>query len=86
MKHLTKFYVVDSLTESVIGSFDAISVDVAKKIVDETYKTNDKLKMVKDNIVLYYSPCVFDVCETYDEIKDCCTDSKWQVVEVLKNE
>ena len=56
MKKVFKYYVVDSLTESVVGSFFALNGDVAIKVLAESYKNNDKLKQIAESLKLVYYP------------------------------
>jgi len=87
MKHLSNFYVVDSLTESVVGSFKAINFDMAKKILDESYKKSDKLQQIGDSLKLYRDDCVIDVAyETYDEVLEHCVPAHWTLVTLEDNE
>lgn len=70
MKTIFKFYVVDSIAESIIGSFEAVSLDMAKMIMKKSILDNEKLKDSVDQFVLYKDPFGINVCETFNEVKD----------------
>ena len=85
MKKVFKYYVVDSLTESVVGSFFALNKDVANKILIESYKKNDKLQQIGDSLKLVYDTNCYTELETYQEVMDVCLDTKWIPVEIPSN-
>ena len=80
MKKFSRYYLVDTLTESIIGSFNAISSDMARKIVEETYNSNEKLNIGKESHRLMRSLIIDEAPETYDEVMSVCVDAKWQPV------
>ena len=85
MKKVFKYYVVDSLTESVVGSFFALNGDVAIKVIAESYNNNDKLKQIAESLKLVYYPNCYTELETFDEVMDVCIDVKWTPIEMPSN-
>lgn len=77
MKQLYKYYVCDSLTESIIGSFYALNDKVAEKVVEETINSNEKVKMVGESLVVRRSPTFVCEYETYNEVVEYCNIDFW---------
>jgi len=82
MKKMFTYFVIDTLTESVVGNFSAINSDVAKKILDSTFKSNEKLQFSRDSLKLVYIPDAILMPETFDEVIEASIDAKWIPVEV----
>lgn len=83
MKSLKKYYVVDSVAQTIVGAFDAVSLDMAKLMFRKGILENDKLKDSVDQYAVYCDGNSFDVYETFDEVLDRCImfDSHdWSVV------
>ena len=81
MKKVCKYYVLDSLTESVVGSFFALNDDVAKKVVIESVKSNEKLKQLGDSLkVIKDLTYVFEY-ETYDEVMNIPDCGRYEIKE-----
>lgn len=85
MKKVFKYYVVDTLTESVVGSFFALNKDVADKILTESYKKNNKLQQVGDSLKLVYDSNCYTELETYEEVMAVCLSTNWVPVEIPSN-
>jgi len=80
MKQLYKYYVCDSLTESIVGSFYALNKKIAQKVVDETIKSNDKVKAIGDSLVVYRSLPYVTEYETYNEVVEYCNNDCWNAI------
>jgi len=74
MKNYRDYYVVDTISETVVGSFRAVSDTMAKKILDESIDKNEKLGSFKDGIKLYSAEQPVLFCETFDEICESCDE------------
>lgn len=70
MKYYFSYYLVDSLSETIVGSFNAISDDVAGKMVKATIQKNKDLADIVPWLMLIRSEVYFPVCETYDEVSN----------------
>lgn len=68
MKKFYKYYVVDSVSESIVGSFDAINFDMACMILKKGVLENPKFKDFSEQLVLYRDKSAIEVFETYDEV------------------
>lgn len=74
MKYLKTYYLIDSLSETIVGSFTAPNERFAVKRVKATIDKSDDLKDIVDTLVLRCSVGDFEVCETYEEAAaDGCT-------------
>ena len=74
MKNYRDYYVVDTISETVVGSFRAVSDIMAKKILSESIEKNEKLGPMKDSIKLYSAEQPVLFCETFDEICESCCE------------
>lgn len=70
MKYFYSYYLVDTLSETIISGFSAISPEAARKMVYEAIKKNPVYKDMEDCLKLYCSHNLFDVAETFDEVLD----------------
>lgn len=68
MKSFYSYYLVDTLSETIVSGFSAISDDVARKMVYEALKKNPVYQDMEDSLKLYRSGELFDVAETYSEV------------------
>ena len=53
MKTNYLYYVVDPISETVVGTFPAINDDMAKRIVSKSFETNKNLESIKDVFKVY---------------------------------
>lgn len=81
MKTFFTYYVVDTLTESIVTSFEAISDDMARFIYNKLLSENEKVKSVGEFLKVYRGSDRF-VAETYDEVTSDYIDLFVKPVEV----
>lgn len=72
MKTLFKYYVVETVAEDIVGSFNAVSLDSAMVIFKKGFLDNEKFSDFKDTLRLYTSSIGFELLETYSEVIDAC--------------
>lgn len=70
MKTFYSYFLVDTLSETIISGFSAISDMHARKMVYEALKKNPVYKDMSDSLMLYRSAALYNVPETYDEAVD----------------
>lgn len=70
MKSFYSYYLVDTLSETIVSGFSAISDHAARKMVYEALKKNPVYQDMADCLKLYRSGELFDVAETYSEASD----------------
>lgn len=70
MKSFYSYFLVDTISETIISGFSAISDMAARKMVYEALKKNPVYKDMSDSLRLYRSVSSFCVAETYDEVYD----------------
>ena len=82
MKTNYLYYVVDPISESIVGSFSAINDDMAKRIITKSFEVNKNLESIEDVYKVYRFPSPVTSSETYDEVvKNCsCVFSSDQLV------
>ena len=68
MKYTFRYYVLDTVSETIIGSFFANTRSMAQKIMD-TFDFK-KANLDPKDVYVYMDPFKSSIFETYDEVMD----------------